>query len=206
MSVATVNAVRNRRDLSIAEKAVAFAMASHADPKRGNLCTAAVCLIAKESGMGERGARKIIRRLETKTPPVLVARTSKIGGPRGATTGYEVNLGTGEPPFSPQESDGGTEVQARGNIDALTGEPPFPQKVLKVKDKEESPPKALEGREGETTNPRLECARKVKELRKANPNRRGPLVAGPLHPLAHPRAAEERALGRCLFSFSEDGE
>ena len=138
MSVDTVNYVRRRRDLAPAEFAVAYAMASHAHPKRGQLCTAAVATIARESGMGERGARKIIRRLETKNPPVVFARTDKKGGSHSQTIGYEFNTVTGEPLFPPQNSDGGTTGPARGNTDASTGEPPFPQKVLERKEKVEA--------------------------------------------------------------------
>ena len=135
MSVDTVNYVRSRRDLTPGEFAVAYAMASHAHPKRGQLCTAAVATIAKESGMGERGARKIIRRLETKNPAVVFARTDKKGGDHSQTIGYEFNTVTGEPLFPPQDPDGRTALPARGNTDASTGEPPFPQKVLERKEK-----------------------------------------------------------------------
>jgi len=113
-------------------------MASHAHPKRGQLCTASVATIAQESGMGERGAQKIIRRLEVMNPPVVFARTSKSGGNHSQTVGYEFNTVTGEPLFPRKETDGRTTVPARVNTDASTGEPPFTQKVLERKEKVEA--------------------------------------------------------------------
>jgi len=87
MSVDTINYVRSRRDLSPAEFAVAYAMASHAYPKRGQLCTASVATIAEESGMGERGTQKIIRRLEARNPPVVFARIAQAIGQFGVIPG-----------------------------------------------------------------------------------------------------------------------
>lgn len=138
MSVATTNYVRSRRDLTPTELTVAYAMASHANPAKGQMCTASVPTIAAESHMTERGVRKIIRRLEAKPVPVIFARSTKAGG-RHKATAYEFNDATGnpEPPF-PLSGDGNPERLDPETRNGWTGnpEPGFPQEVLERKERE----------------------------------------------------------------------
>ena len=114
MSCTTINYVRKRRDLTPTEFAVAYAMASHANPKTGKPCTAAVSTIAEESGMEARSARRIIRRLEGKNPPVIFAQTSKAGGCHQQTVAYQFNTSTEDSTVPREELDGGLQVQGRG--------------------------------------------------------------------------------------------
>jgi hypothetical protein len=87
--------------------------------------------------MEERSARRIIRRLEGKSPPVIIARTSKAGGRQQQTVGYEFNTSTEDSGVPREEEDGGLYTQGRGTAHAGTEDPPVPQKIDRKKKKKE---------------------------------------------------------------------
>jgi len=125
MSVTTVNYVRGRHDLTTTEFAVAYAMASHADPRRDRLCTASTDQLALESGIKglnrdsrRRSIRRIIRRLEAKG--VVAAVTGKAGGFHSETVGYEFVLQRGTVASSVTEDS----AVLRGSITENFREPP----------------------------------------------------------------------------------
>ena len=149
MSVTTVNYVRGRHDLTTTEFAVAYAMASHANPGTGKMCSASVATIARESGMCERSAQRIIRRLETKPVPVLFARGARSGG-RHKATAYEFNIENPDPNVtlsSTKNPDpdvtlsgekGDNQSIERVTTRAEKGDTGVTRKVLKVKEKEKA--------------------------------------------------------------------
>jgi len=141
VSVSTINYVRSRHDLSPTEFAVAYAMASHANPQSGRYCTASIETIGRESGLKDRRAvQRTIRKLEAKPVPVIFARTTRKGG-SGHATGYEFNVENSGPTTALVDcKNSGSTGTERAVSEAENSGRTTARKVLKKKERGENAP------------------------------------------------------------------